>query len=189
MLTLRWCSFLEGTSDIIGRIFAHNSSQNCDYRWMLLHSPVIVEDARPQFIHAPLTLISELGQGAYCLPFELKRGRILPLSMDVTMQPFDCWMGQTLNCGHFVNPHLSDILSVIGCSTIVHNIHTVIIDSQRKISMYNHLHPQALRHLSFWATTMHVIKTTNCVHPMHFSAFGRQFTVWKWIHLFQVYIA
>jgi len=56
-LTLWWRSCLDGGSDIVSVTFAHNDSQYFDYGLMSLHSPLIIQDARPQVIDAPLTLI------------------------------------------------------------------------------------------------------------------------------------
>jgi hypothetical protein len=54
------------------------------------HSPVIIQDVRPEIVDGPLTLISITGQGAYGLPFYLLSWSILLLWMDAPMQPGDC---------------------------------------------------------------------------------------------------
>jgi len=56
-LTLRWCLFLGGSSDVVTSIFAYKGGQYCDYGCMLLHSPWIIQDARWKIVDAPLTLI------------------------------------------------------------------------------------------------------------------------------------
>jgi len=120
-----------------------------DYGLLLLLSPVIIQDARPNIVDNLLMLISRMGQSPCSYPFYLYRWPILPLWKEVTMQPFDCERGKTKNRGHSVDAHLQDIFPVIGSSTIVCKMHTVIIDSQYIISMCNHLHPKPLRSLSF----------------------------------------
>ena len=147
---------------------------------MPLNSPVIIPDARPKIVDAPLTLISMMGQEACCLPFYLLRRPILLLRMDATMQPWNCWIGKTINPWRSVDSHLwahlGDILTVIACLTIVQKMDTVFIGSQYTIFMYYHLNPRSSRHLSFWATTIDVICMINNVYPSHLSALGRKFT-------------
>jgi len=153
---------------------------------MPLHSPIIIQDARPQIVDTMVTLISMMGQGACRLPLYLLRWPILLLWMDVTMQHFDCWMGKTVNHWCSVHTHhrahLNDILTVIGCSTIVHKMHTVFIGFQYTVSTNYHLHPRAMRPFSLWATTVQIIWMMNKVGPLCFSAFGRQFAAWKSIY-------
>ena len=153
---------------------------------MPLHSPVIIQDVRQEIVDALLTLISMTGQGACGLPFYLLSRLKLLLWMDATMQPCDCWIGMTINywCSidaHFWT-HLRDLLTVIGCSTISHKMHTAPIGSQYTVSMNWYLNPRSSRHLSFWATTIHGIYMINEVAASHFNAFGRQFTAYKSIH-------
>jgi hypothetical protein len=134
---------------------------------MLLHSPVSIEDALPKIIDAPLTLISKMWQGPCHLPFCQSRRPILHLWIDATMQPFDCWMGMTVNHWCSVDTHLwahyRDTLTVIECSTIVPKMHIIIIGSQYTVSMYHHLNPKALSPPSIWATTRHIIWVMNDV--------------------------
>jgi len=148
---------------------------------MLLHSPVIIQDARPEIVDPPLTLISMIGQGSCGLPFYLLRWPILLLWMDATIQPCDCSMGKTINRWHSVDAHLwahlRDILTVIGCSKIVQKMYTVSIGSHYTISMYYLFNPRSSRHLSFWATTIHVICMMNDVGTSCFNASGWQFTI------------
>jgi len=80
--------------------------------------------------------------------------------------------------------HLTDIVTVIGCSTIVHKLHTVYFGSQYTVSMYYHSNPKSSRHLSFGATTIHVTFPMNGICPSHFSAFGRQSIACESMHLF-----
>jgi hypothetical protein len=108
--------------------------------------------------------------------------------MIVTIQPIDCWMGQTLNCWHSVDAYHSDLLTVIGCLINVPNIPIVIIASQHNVSIYIHLHSKASRPLSFWSTTIHVIWMINDVILPCFSAFGQLFTTWKCSYWFEIYI-
>jgi len=147
---------------------------------MPLHSPVMIQDARPEIVDTPLMLISMIGQQACGLPFYLLRRPILLLWMDATMQPCDCRMGKTINRWHSVEAHLwahlRDILTVFGCSTIVQTMQTVPIGSQYTVSMYYHFNPRSSRHLSFWVTTIHNICMMNDVGTSHFIAFGQQFT-------------
>jgi len=153
---------------------------------MPLHCPVIVQDARPDIVDALLTLISVMGQGACHLPFYLSRQPILPHWMDATQQPSDCWVGTTVNRWRSIDAHLrahlGDILTVIRCSTIVHKMHIIFIGSQYTVSLYSHLHPKALRHLSFWATTINVIWMMNDISPLRYRAFGRQFMAEESMH-------
>jgi len=76
-------------------VFAHKGGQYCYYGLMLSRSLVIIQDARPEIVDAPLTLISRMGQRAYHLPFHIKSRRITCLWIDVTMQLFDCPKNQT----------------------------------------------------------------------------------------------
>ena len=144
---------------------------------MPLHSPVIIQDVRPEIVDALLTLISMMGQGACGLPFYLLSQPILLLWMDATMQLGDCSIGMTINRWPSVDApiwaYLRDILTVIGCSTIVQKMHTASIGSQYTVSMYYDLNPRSLRHRSFWATTIHVIYMINDIAPVCFNAFGR----------------
>jgi len=75
--------------------FAHNGGQFSHYGLMLSHSPVIIQDARPEIGDAPLTLISPMGQRACRMPFYIESRPITSLWIDVTMQPFDCGKDQT----------------------------------------------------------------------------------------------
>ena len=83
-----------------------------------------------------------------------------------------------------VDSQLKDILTVIGCSTIVRIMKTVIIDCQYIVSMYNHLHSKASRHISFWSTTIHVICAMNDIGPSQFSTSGREYTAYRFMHSF-----
>jgi len=61
-LTLCGRSFSGGGSDIINNIFANNGSHCCDYGLKPSHIPVIIQDARPNIVDAPLMLISRIAQ-------------------------------------------------------------------------------------------------------------------------------
>jgi hypothetical protein len=120
-LTLHWRSLLGGGSNIVAGNCAHTGGQYTDYGVMLSHRRVIIQDARLEIGDAPLTLISRMGQRAYCLPlFIWPRPKTL-LWIDVTMKPFDCRNDQrkivdaplTLRW-RSVDAHLGDILTVIG---------------------------------------------------------------------------
>jgi len=181
---LRWRLFLWGSSDILTGIVAHNGGQYFNYGQLGVHSPLTIHNARQKIVDARLTLIFMMGQGASRLHFNLSRWLILPFWMDVTIPFFDCWMGKTVNRSHSVDAnlrthlkaHLRDILTIIGCSTFVHKMHTVFIGSWKTVSMYYHLHPKPSRPLSFWATTIHIIWAMNACGPLCFSVFGRQLT-------------
>jgi len=95
LLTVRWHWFLGGGSNMVVVPFAYKGGQYCRYGLMLLRSPVIIQDARPEICHATLTLISQMGQWECHLPFYVKNRPITPVSMDVTMQPVDCRRDQT----------------------------------------------------------------------------------------------
>jgi len=56
-LTLRWSSFSGGTSVLDTSIFAYKGGQYYHYGSMPLHSPWIMQDARPIIVDALLTLM------------------------------------------------------------------------------------------------------------------------------------
>jgi len=60
-LTLDWRSSLDGGSDIITSIFTDEAGNYCDYRLMPLPSTVIIHNARPIGVDAPLTVMSRMG--------------------------------------------------------------------------------------------------------------------------------
>jgi len=74
-------------------------------------------------------------------------------------------------------------------TTIVCKMHAALIDSQCIVSMDNYFHPTALSPLSFWTTTIHFIEVMDDVSPSCFSAFSRQFMVYKSIHWVWTHIA
>jgi hypothetical protein len=57
----------------VADIFAHKVYQYCDYSLMLLRSRVIMQDAGPEIVDAPLTLISMMGRGPCNMPCYLLR--------------------------------------------------------------------------------------------------------------------
>jgi len=59
-LTLCWHSIIGG-SDIVSRIFANKGGQWIDYESTPMHSVLGVNDARPEIVDTPLTLIEEGG--------------------------------------------------------------------------------------------------------------------------------
>jgi len=67
-------------------------------------------------------------------------------------------------------------------------MHKADIDSQYIVSMKNHLHPNTLRALNFWSTTMHVIWAMNDVALSCSSTFGRQSMAYRSIHQCSIYI-
>ena len=148
---------------------------------MTLHSPVIITDARPKIVDASLTLIFRMGQEACRMRFYQLRWPLLPLWMDAIMQLCDCGMGKTVNHWRSIDAHLrailGDMLTVIGCATIVRKMYKVYSGSQYSISMYYYLHPKASCPLSVWATTIHIIWMMNDVGVWRFSIFGQQFMV------------
>jgi len=182
LLTLCGGSFLGGSNNIVTSIFTHKGSQYSNYGLLLLHSPVIIKDARPKIIDAPLTLSSRMGHRPCWFPFYLQSRPILPLSKNVTMQPSDCGKRKTRNCWRSIDAHLNDILIFIGCSTITRKMHIVIIDSQYIVSIYNYSHPKASSPLCFWATTTHDIWGMNDVASSCYSPFGQQLTAYRSIH-------
>jgi hypothetical protein len=141
-----------------------------------LHSPVIIQGARPEIINTPLTFISMMRPEACSLPLYLLSWPIRILVTEATMPPCDSRKCKTFNYWHFVDAHLcahlSDILTVIGCLTIEQKMPTVLIGSQYTVSTYCRLNPRSSIQLSIWATTIHVICMINNVDPSHFSAFG-----------------
>jgi len=146
---LHWCSLLAGNCNIITTTFAHKGGQYWHYVLMLVHSPVIMDDARPKIIDAWLMFMSRIGQGACRWPFQLSRKPILPRWMDMTMQSIHCCMGMTMNCWCSVEAQLREILTVVVWSTIVCETDTVGIDSQYIINIFNCLHPKSSRPLCF----------------------------------------
>jgi len=181
-LMLCWCSLLGGSIIIITTICAHKGGQYHTYGLMSLSSPVIIQDARPKIDNAALTLIAQMGQPACHFAFFLQSRPILPLWEDVTMELFDCRQGKTKSRWRSVVAHLNDILTVIGCSTILQKVQIVIMDSQYIVSMYNYLHSKASRPLCFWAMTTQDIWTITDVGSTRYSAFGRQLMAYWPIH-------
>jgi len=47
---------------MVTSIVADEGGHYCNYGLMALHNPMIVYDARPKIVDAPLTLISLIGQ-------------------------------------------------------------------------------------------------------------------------------
>jgi len=68
-LTLWWCSFLGGSSYMVIGLGAHKGCQHCHYGFMLSRSSVIIQVARQEIGHSPLTIICRMGQQFSCLPF------------------------------------------------------------------------------------------------------------------------
>jgi len=64
-----WQSLFGGSCDIVNSIFAHKGGEYNDFGQMLLHGPVIIQDARPKIIDAPLAFIARMGQAGCRLPF------------------------------------------------------------------------------------------------------------------------
>jgi len=180
--TLSWHSFWGGSRDIVCSIFAYNDRQCYYYGWMPLHSPVIIQDVRPEIVDASLMLISMTGQCECGLPLSLLSQQILLLWMGVTMQRGDCWVDMTINRWNSVDVHLRayprDLLPVIGCSTIAQKMYTSSIGSQYTISTLYHLNPRSSRNISFWATIIHIIYMIKDIDPSRFNAVGRQFTAY-----------
>jgi len=56
MLRWRWVSC--ESNAVFANLFAYEGCQNIGYGLMLLHSPLIIQDARPKIIDAPLTTTS-----------------------------------------------------------------------------------------------------------------------------------
>jgi hypothetical protein len=83
---------------------------------------MIIQDRRQKIVDAPFWPILRMGQRVCCPPFYIQWRRIHSLWMDPTMQPSDCWMGNTIHRSSFVDPHLPAhlrlILTVIECSII-----------------------------------------------------------------------
>jgi len=171
-LMLCWCSMFRGSSDIVCSIFAQSWGQYCNYWLMPVHCPVIIQKGSPKIIEDHMTLMSMMGLWKCRFPFYLFGRPMLSLWKLVTVQPFDYQRGKTNNCWQSIDTHLKDILTVIGCLTVVCKIHTALIDSQGIVMIYNHLNPNTSWFLSFWTTTIHVTGVTNNVGPSRFSAFG-----------------
>jgi hypothetical protein len=147
---------------------------------MPLYRPVIIHDVKPGISNTLLILISKTGQEQCGMPLYLPRQPIGFLLKDATMQPGDCWKGIAINRWSSVDAQLwallSDILTVIGCSTIVQKMHTASIGNQFIVSMYYHLNPGSPRYLSFWTTTWHIIYIISDAAPMYFNTISRQIT-------------
>jgi hypothetical protein len=144
------------------------------------HNPVIIQNVRPEIVDTPLMLISMMGHGACALPVYLLCLPKLHHWTDATVQPADCWICMAINRWRSSNSHLwahlRDILRVIGCSTIVHKMHTVSIGRQYSVAMYYHLNPRSSRQLSCSATTIHVFYMRKNEGRLCFNAFGRHYT-------------
>jgi len=149
LLTLYSHSLLSRSSDRVTSIFAHDSSQYCEYALKPFHGSVMVQNVRPEIEDAPLILISRTGQWVCCSPIYLQRLPIQPLGKDVPIQPFDCHKSKSKKHWCSIHAYLQEILTHIVCSTFVHKMHTAIVHSKYIVSVYNHLHPNASRSLSF----------------------------------------
>lgn len=77
-------------------------------------------NTRTENWHAPLLLISRMGQPVCCFLIYLLRRPILSRWKDVTMQRFNCHMCTTENHWHTVDSHPKHILTVIVWSIIVY---------------------------------------------------------------------
>jgi len=60
-LALCWRSFLGGGHDIITGLCTHKGGQYSDYSFTLLHSPVIIQDTKPEIGDIRLTHIPRMG--------------------------------------------------------------------------------------------------------------------------------
>jgi len=67
-------------------------------------------------------------------------------------------------------------------------MHTMIFDSQYIVSVYHHLHPEALRLLNYWSTTIHCIWAMNDEGPSCISNFGLSFNANRSIHQWLIYM-
>jgi hypothetical protein len=106
LLMLLWRSFLGGGSDIITNIFAHTGGSFCHCGLMMLHSPLIIEDARQKVADPRLTLILQIGQWVCRILSYLYRRQILAIRKDVSLQPFDCPTNRTKNYAYSNDIHL-----------------------------------------------------------------------------------
>ena len=76
-------------------VFAHKGGQYCYYGLKLSRSLVIIQDGRPEIGNTSFTLISQMGQRACRLPFQIESRPITRFWIDVTMQRLDCRKDQT----------------------------------------------------------------------------------------------
>jgi len=178
-LVLHWHSFSGGGCDIVTSIFTHKRGQYCDYRLLQLHSPVTIQDVRWKIVDILLMLIWRMCQRECRFLFYISRQRILPLWNDETLQPFYCRKGNTENHWCSIDTHLENIILVLAYWTIVCKMHTVIIESQHIVSMYNHSHLRASRSLNSWPTTLPSNYAMTNVVASCFSTFSRQFTAYR----------
>ena len=118
-LTLHWCSFVKDSSNVVTSVFGCKGGQYFDHVSQRPSLLLNIRLTRPKIIDASLMLISRSGQQWSHLPYYLYKRPIQWLWMDVTMLPFDCWKCRTKNHWRSDDAHLNDILTVIGCYTIV----------------------------------------------------------------------
>jgi len=64
-LTLIWCSFSSWGREHVASDFAYIGCQYLSYDYLQPIPTLITQDARPNIVDAPLTLISRMGQGAF----------------------------------------------------------------------------------------------------------------------------
>jgi len=149
---------------------------------MLLPSLMIIMNTWPKIVNVPLTLITWIRQWACYSPLYIQKCPILLLWKNIHIQPSDCQRGKTSNHWRSIDSHLKHLLTVNGCWTTVHTMHTAIIDSKYIVCMYNHLHSNTLRPHSGWATTIHIIWAMNDIGQLCFTAFSQQIMVQRSFH-------
>ena len=104
------------------------------YGWFLSSTTHIAEDARPNTVDAPLTLICKLGQEGYCYLFFEWMRQIIPLRQSGTYRPSDYPGCMTKNHWHSSDSHFQhavgsmslQFLSIkMANTTIMYNHHQI----------------------------------------------------------------
>jgi len=111
--------FLRKGSDVVINIFGCKGRQYFDYVSQWASCFLIIRPTTPQFVEASLTVIWRMGQRVYHIRFYIQKWPIWSLWKNVTMQHLHCQKCKIKNCWRCIDAHLNDILSVIGCSTII----------------------------------------------------------------------
>jgi len=81
-LLLHWHSFQWGNSDIVKSIFAHKGGHSFEYGFMVLHSPLINQDGKPEMIDA---------QSSATIQVSVRNTRVFGKALTAVMNPHTLW--------------------------------------------------------------------------------------------------
>jgi len=121
-LTLCWRSFSWWGREGIAICFAYKDCQKFLYDWLQPIRGVISEDAWPQIVDAPLTLIFIMGQVGYCNLFCLWRQPKIPLWLMTTYVRCDFPGRMTKNRWRSVDAHFAMAVSTLCNHWIWHSL-------------------------------------------------------------------